>query len=55
MRDYRNKAQEAREQAEKAPNPDIATHYRTIAAHWEMLANERLSILEWKRTRGVSA
>jgi hypothetical protein len=49
VQDYRARAIAARSFAGTAPTEQIAGHYRAIAAQWELLAEECISILQSKR------
>lgn len=43
VRQLRRRATECREQAAKAPTPDLKAHYEELATVWDKLAEERLT------------
>jgi hypothetical protein len=43
VRQLRRRAKECREQAAKAPTPDLKAHYEELASVWDKLAEERLT------------
>ncbi|MFL5238160.1 MAG: hypothetical protein ACJ8EL_11255 [Rhizomicrobium sp.] len=43
VRQLRRRAKECRDQAAKAPNSDLKSHYEELANVWDKLAEERLT------------
>jgi hypothetical protein len=43
VRQLRHRATQCREQAARAPTPDLKAHYEELAAVWDKLAEERLT------------